>query len=669
MFEDFEINAVNDSLREYEKRYSPDSFIRFLSTTKRYKCSVTGQYLKVPEENVVHINEWRNPACDSADIHDIDIKLADVSGDDYYHGLAPAFTAEAVKLLIQKGGFRNIGTLLSFLKKYKSYYNWVFPVESSASYGIEEFYIYTIIKMAGHFGYKFTFKNKETLNAFEDTIKEDNSCFIDGVTYSLAGNVLTFIGGPCDEMLSLLDNFSFTSDGAICLKGAAGSYSFSLFYELQKEDGAFIHPHMLGNNSYYSGVIARLMKIDAPSSPEDGNNNIRVMRLFTGRTTFATLDAFDYGNLVTHPLLRFPLEGDEHSIADTVRKVRKEEYERMSLLFSYDNSKEEGQSHARTLLNLINRYLSSSINSNTIAVSANLTTRDGCLIGAVRNRSSIDTGTCYCSSNGQMEFRDNLVTFYRNSVYVDLPSLSVPKGLDAQYERLDFTKEIERETIAELNTSHFSATWRYYGISVLGVVNRIGDGSGATRLHFNVLSENTLLDDFIDVCEFRNEATESFENNRLIGLKPVKLSAFISVAVTWLIDHCDFITNLILVFLVLYERLVFNAEGDPLDFSLAAVFIFLELVYLVGSFVRYRRKKKRTKAKSVYVRGMILKEKWKKGRNDDEKKMLLMLSLFSSAEKLKRKMEGLRRHYASTPHSILVLMYELNALHLAIEDE
>lgn len=101
MFEDFEINAVNDSLREYEKRYSPDSFIRFLSTTKRYKCSVTGQYLKVPEENVVHINEWRNPACDCGDIHDIDIKLADVSGDDYYHGLAPAFTAEAVKRLIQ----------------------------------------------------------------------------------------------------------------------------------------------------------------------------------------------------------------------------------------------------------------------------------------------------------------------------------------------------------------------------------------------------------------------------------------------------------------------------------------------------------------------------------------------------------------------------------------
>lgn len=200
-------------------------------------------------------------------------------------------------------------------------------------------------------------------------------------------------------------------------------------------------------------------------------------------------------------------------------------------------------------------------------------------------------------------------------------------------------------------------------------MNRIGDGSGATRLHFNVLSENTLLDDFIDVCEFRNEATESFENNRLIGLRPVKLSAFISVAVTWLIDHCDFITNLILVFLVLYERLVFNAEGDPLDFSLAAVFIFLELVYLIGSFVHYRRKKKRTKAKSVYVRGMILKEKWKKGRSDDEKKMLLSLSLFSSAEKLKRKMECLRRHYDSTPHSILVLMYELNALHCAIEDE
>lgn len=66
---------------------------------------------------------------------------------------------------------------------------------------------------------------------------------------------------------------------------------------------------------------------------------------------------------------------------------------------------------------------------------------------------------------------------------------------------------------------------------------------------------------------------------------------------------------------------------------------------------------------------MLLREKWKKGRSDDEKKMLLSLSLLSSAERLKRKMEGLRRHYASTPHSILVLMYELNALGSAIEDD
>lgn len=84
-------NAVNDSLREYEKRYSPDSFIRFLSTIKRYKCSVTGLYLKAPKENVVRINEWRNPACDSADILDIDIKLADVSGDELLPRTCPGF--------------------------------------------------------------------------------------------------------------------------------------------------------------------------------------------------------------------------------------------------------------------------------------------------------------------------------------------------------------------------------------------------------------------------------------------------------------------------------------------------------------------------------------------------------------------------------------------------
>ena len=84
---------------------------------------------------------------------------------------------------------------------------------------------------------------------------------------------------------------------------------------------------------------------------------------------------------------------------------------------SYDNNPIGRQSHARTLVGLINGYLQRSINSNTIAVSANLVSRDGCLIAAVRDGSSIDSNTGYCSANGQTEFRDNFVTFYRNSVY------------------------------------------------------------------------------------------------------------------------------------------------------------------------------------------------------------------------------------------------------------
>ena len=666
LFEDYEINAINDCLRKYERIYDTHGFIRFLSTTKRFKCSVTGQYYKAPKSNVKSITSWRN-AEKNEDIYEIDLPIPDINSADFYHGLAPAFTAEVIKLLIQKGGFRNLSTLLHFLSKYKAYYNWVFPVEQNkankADTGIEEYYIYTVLKMSSHFGYTFSI-TKNTKPVIERIIKDNADEFIPDITYKwdAKGNLI-LIGGPTDQILKELESLNFTKDLSITTD-KNNSYSFKDFYAIQERQ-TFLSPTMLGNASYYSGVIAKLMRIDAPSTPEDGNKHIRVMRLMVGRTTFSTLDAFDYGSFISHPILNVKLENNEDTIATTLREIRKEEYKRMSILFNYDNSKEEGESHARTLLNLINRYLETSINSNTIAVSANLTTRDECLIGAVRNSGSIDNGTCYCSANGQTEFRDNLVTFYRNSVYVDLPSLSVPKDADYTLERLDFAKEIERETIAELNTSHFSATWKFYGISVLGVVDNItGNGEGNTRLHFNILTENSLLDNFIDVCEFRADATESFENSRLIGFKPIKISSIVSMMISSLIDHCDFITNLLLIFLVLYERFTFGYSSNLTDFALAAIFVLLEMIYLVGSLLKYQKKKKRNKAKSIFVKDMMLKRADKACSNVNDKKEVLSSTLIKSIIKLKKKMNSLTSSYKSDPHPILLLMYMLNNLSL-----
>lgn len=135
------------------------------------------------------------------DIYEIDLPIPDINSADFYHGLAPAFTAEVIKLLIQKGGFRNLSILLHFLSKYKAYYNWVFPVEQNkankADTGIEEYYIYTVLKMSSHFGYTFSI-TKNTKPVIERIIKDNADGFIPDITYKwdAKGNLI-LIGGPC----------------------------------------------------------------------------------------------------------------------------------------------------------------------------------------------------------------------------------------------------------------------------------------------------------------------------------------------------------------------------------------------------------------------------------------------------------------------------------------
>ena len=211
-------------------------------------------------------------------------------------------------------------------------------------------------------------------------------------------------------------------------------------------------------------------------------------------------------------------------------------------------------------------------------------------------------------------------------MYEDLPSLIVPADNEADLVRLDYTSEIERETIAELNSSHFSANWIYYGISVLGIRDRIGtDASGSMRLHFNILMKNILSDDFLDVCEFRNEATESFENSRLIGLKPIKASVLAELGIGWILDHGDLLTNLLLILYVIYTRL---AEGHVPDFSDYAM----------------------TKA----------------GKDLDSRLAMLTAELHGSLWSMSRRMRNAGR-YGAYPNAILQLMYLLDIMGDTIE--
>ena len=668
MFHDYEIRAVNESLALYEEeaRDPGVNFIRFVSTTQRHKCSVVGQYQRPDKDCVLSIGPWAD-AGDEGEVYDIAVDIPDIPEGEYYHGIAPTFTAENIKAMIQKGAFRNIRTLISFLGRYKSHYNWIFPcpVEPSDYSWMEEYFIYTVIRMARHFGFVFRIADSDTLEALRTITESAPDFFVPSVTFSIiAGEKgwmeFSLIGGPSDTIIEMLSSVYISSNMVISVKKKDGMIPFGLFYD--NTENEFIKVRMLGRAGYYSGVISRLMKIDVPSSSEDGNNNIRVMKLKVGRTTFATLDAFDNGSDISHPLLRHCLQGHDSSIADAVRSVRRAEYMRMDSVMSYDNNPIGRQSHARTLVGLINKYLLQSINSNTIAVSANLVSRDGCLIAAVRDGSSIDSNTGYCSANGQTEFRDNYVTFYRNSVYEDLPSLVVPAEGEEDFVRLDYTSEIERETIAELNSSHFSANWIYYGISVLGIRDRIGnDATGSMRLHFNILLKNILSDDFIDICEFRNDATENFENSRLIGLKPVKASVIAETAIGWVLDHGDLLTNLLLIVYLVYTRFAEGHVPDLTDYAMTVLFTVLEVFYFGSLYARYMKRRRDTRARVLFVRGMAIKRRDKSAVDVDSRRAILVSELHGSLWNMSRRMRNAGK-YGAYPNAILQLLYLLDIL-------
>ena len=86
-----------------------------------------------------------------------------------------------------------------------------------------------------------------------------------------------------------------------------------------------------------------------------------------------------------------------------------------------------------------------SFNTHTIAVSANIETVDDYLLFGKREIKSIDAGKYYCSVNGQSEFLDENVSFYRTSVYEDLPTMDY----NSKYS-IDIENEISREAIEEI---------------------------------------------------------------------------------------------------------------------------------------------------------------------------------------------------------------------------
>ena len=472
--------CINSVLACYENDRHSTEHIRLISNGP-----VQCQMFNPSEDNTVRITGWM-PVIHDGPVHSADIDIPDLSEPGKYHGISPAFSAPLIRKMIQNGAFRNLATITSVLSHHTEHYCWIFPGKKPVDCkGLEEMFIYTIFRMASHFGYRFRIEDDETFRKLTDIIESDESnTFVSGITFSLCKDALTIIGGPADEILKKLSGFHLTPKGVITTKSEENSCPFNSFYE----NAAL--PVLLYDYVYYNGVIARLMHIR--EIPE-------ACQLLVGQTTFATLDAFDKGNTISHPLLRGRIQGSTVCIADTIKHIRLEEHKKMSDVFISTSP----------TINQINAYLAQSLNSNTIAVSAILTTSDGFIIGATRNSNTIDSGTCYCSANGQAEFADPFVQLEES------PTLTT----DSLH---DLSAEAEREAMAELGVSCFRDSWTELGLSVLGIIGKVTDGTGPTRLHFNVLFSNLLTDNFKTVENCHKNGSESFENSQLIAISPAQ---------------------------------------------------------------------------------------------------------------------------------------------------
>ena len=124
--------------------------------------------------------------------------------------------------------------------------------------------------------------------------------------------------------------------------------------------------------------------------------------------------------------------------------------------------------------------------------------------------------------------------------------------------------------------------------------------------------------------------------------------------------------NLLLILLVLYERFAFGNSNSLTDFIPTAIFVLMKMIYFIGSLLKYQKKKKRNKAKSIFVKGMMLKRADKACSNVNDKKEVLSSTLIKSIIKLKKKMNSLTSSYKSDPHPILLLMYML--INLSLKD-
>lgn len=483
--ETIDLNEFNDYLRLKSDEIEDVNYIQMVAMSQAQKLSITCEYKKCDE--YITYGSAQNPV----------LHVQNPSSDDFYYGLSPEVSSDTIFNAILGQEFSNATRLENFLGKYHH----SFMLHMGQERYMEALFVKCVLNAASHFGVQIFFESDDEFASFTAFLERNNLIFIKGSTYKLGERVVDFLGCLTDEGFYALEQSGFyltSVDDRLLVTSIPSNETFNFrhIYEQKPQGGYYLR--LIRGKVYYSGTLPRALKIKLIEN-DYSNSDIKRFIFEIERTSFAMLDLCDYSVINQHPLL------------SKYKKLLMEfdfaEDESQKILFDHNPAKGE-------FYHSVNQYLSASPNTHSIGVSANLESNDDYLIITEREIGNIDGELYYCSANGQSEIYDSKVDFYKNSVYEDLPTLHI-EGAG----RIDFEKELERETIAELGVPTFSSNWYYYGVSILGVNNKNNPDAVMRRMHFNVLASNQLGSSLREVVEKAKNATESFENNKIIGIK------------------------------------------------------------------------------------------------------------------------------------------------------
>ncbi len=515
------------------------------------------------------------------------------------------------------------------------------------------------LQMASHFGFILKCDDIEQYESFKNTLLES---FIEKGLYweccDKSQEVKLLGIWPQDFINVITSKYDIVIDGLtlMVIEKHESEPNNSLYSLLSFENEWSCFFKLITSDIYYSGVMPCVKRIDYETN-SSASGRVKYLVFNVVRTTYATLDAMDNSQILNH---LFFTEKDCKKHHDLL--IELDHYEdTLQEKYLYNNMvDQEGYdqkgNHSKMITDL-NNYLKHSLNTHTIAVSTNLVTDDGYLLVGKRGSLNIDAGEYYCSANGQTEFLDEYVDFYRKSVFEDMPTMDYY----SKY-RVDLTNEVQRECIAELGVTSFDIDWNYYGVSYLSINNHISPTSNgeiestkainSRRMHFNVLMSNTLKQSFKEVVKAHKIATENFENEEIVGIKTVvfkTVSDFIKTMTLGSYYWLDENKSRMFLLLIFISIIIGKRNYLSLDIS-SYIDIGLIIIYLLISLVSW--------IKDMKIRKRMIK-KYYYFPSCFDKKIFKMEKVF---QKLSKKTKDAKLH------AIFRVMYALYFLSVVKDD-